>query len=109
MKLKDLAQNSLGDDFNLKDFHEVLLRGGDRPFDMVEADVRRYIENNGAVPQENKQDNIPPLPIVDPSTPEAGNNYLIPIICGIVCLLGIVGAWLWRRHIRRKNVFGDEA
>lgn len=109
LRLKDLAQNSLGDDFNLKDFHEVLLSGGDRPFNLVEADVRKYIENNGAVPQENKQDNIPPLPIVDPGTPSDSSNSAVPIICAVVCLLGIIGAWLWRRHIRRKNVFGDEA
>ena len=55
------AEEALGDEFDLKEFHRVLLEGGDRPFEFVEEDVKRYIDGTEPVtaeaPTQENQDN----------------------------------------------------
>ncbi len=40
--LRHKAENAMGDAFDLKAFNQVLLDGGDRPFEVVEDDVNTY-------------------------------------------------------------------
>lgn len=109
LKLKDMAVQSLGDDFDLKEFNTVLLSGGDRPFALVEQDVRTYIENKGKVPQEPTDEGNIPADII-PSQPEKkGNGLLIAGGIAALCLLALIGCLLWRRSVRKKKVFDDEA
>ena len=43
LTLRKQTEDALKESFNAKEFHTVLLTGGDRPFDMVEEDVSAYI------------------------------------------------------------------
>ena len=43
LKLRSHAEEELGNKFDTKSFHTVLLSGGPRPFEMVETDVEQYI------------------------------------------------------------------
>lgn len=45
MLLKETAQNKLGDKFNDKKFHEVILKSGNAPFTVVERNVAAYIKS----------------------------------------------------------------
>ncbi len=47
MDIRDYAQQALGADFDLKEFNTVLLDNGDRPFELVKADVMTYVEARG--------------------------------------------------------------
>ena len=47
MTLRKIAEESMGSSFVLKDFNEVLMTNGDRPFELVQADVAAYLERNG--------------------------------------------------------------
>ncbi len=43
-ELRAMAEEELGDKFELKEFHDVVLKGGAMPLDMLEAEVKRWIE-----------------------------------------------------------------
>ncbi|HUS24444.1 MAG TPA: DUF885 domain-containing protein [Candidatus Binatia bacterium] len=43
LQLREKAQQALGERFQLKDFHDVVLRGGAMPLAVLEAQVDRYI------------------------------------------------------------------
>ncbi|MEO1028584.1 MAG: DUF885 domain-containing protein, partial [Pseudomonadota bacterium] len=43
VRLRRRAEAVLGNQFNLADFHEVILQGGPRPPDLMEADVDRWL------------------------------------------------------------------
>lgn len=63
LSIQENAQEELGSKFNLKEFNTVLLTYGDRPFDVVEKDVNKWIE-------EAKAGNT------ETTTPEATSNPL---------------------------------
>lgn len=107
LRLKDMAVSSLGDQFNLKDFNTVLLTGGDRPFALVEADVKKYIESRGGTPSGSSMPGSPVSPIVDPEPPHS--NTWIPLLIGGICIAALIACLLWRRSVRNRKVFEDEA
>jgi len=43
LELREKAQSALGDKFNLRDFHDVVLKNGAVPLDILEKLVNRYI------------------------------------------------------------------
>ena len=43
MELRELAENELGDKFDIREFHDVVLTGGSMPLDILEERVREYI------------------------------------------------------------------
>ena len=43
LALRDKAQSALGDKFNLRDFHDVVLKNGPVPLDILELLVDKYI------------------------------------------------------------------
>lgn len=45
-QMKEEAQETLGDNFDHKLFHEALLETGTAPFDVVERHIDRYVENS---------------------------------------------------------------
>lgn len=45
-ELRRRAENALGDDFNLREFHDVILENGALPLAMLEQVVERYIDAN---------------------------------------------------------------
>jgi uncharacterized protein (DUF885 family) len=44
LELRERAQNELGERFNIREFHNVILTGGSMPLDILEERVRDYIE-----------------------------------------------------------------
>ena len=42
LDLRERSELVLGPDFDLAAFHDVVLRGGPRPLDIMEADVERW-------------------------------------------------------------------
>ncbi|MDN4502926.1 DUF885 domain-containing protein [Alteromonadaceae bacterium BrNp21-10] len=45
VELRDMAKSELGDKFDVKAFHDVILLPGARPMKLVEVDVNRWIES----------------------------------------------------------------
>jgi uncharacterized protein (DUF885 family) len=43
--LRREAETALGDDFDVRDFHDVVLTSGGVPLDLLTAMVRQYIED----------------------------------------------------------------
>ncbi|WP_444927561.1 DUF885 domain-containing protein [Microbulbifer sp. TRSA002] len=43
--LRELMQNELGEDFDIKDFHEIILRNGNVPMAVLNEQVREFIKN----------------------------------------------------------------
>ncbi len=110
IELRNEAEEEMGRNFNLKEFHTVLLSGGDRPFDMVEEDVEAYID--GTDPQEIIQFepdyyqepdiDIGPFvydaPYNKPDVPAA-------LILSTVFGAGAVLSYMGLRNIRKKGPF----
>ena len=48
LELRELAETELGDSFDIREFHDVLLTGGSMPLDVLEERVRAWIEENRA-------------------------------------------------------------
>lgn len=48
LELRERAQNALGDAFDIREFHDVVLGDGDMPLAVLEKQVDRYIEENQA-------------------------------------------------------------
>lgn len=44
VELRERAREELGEDFNIKDFHSVILRNGPMPFGIMEEEVQKYID-----------------------------------------------------------------
>ena len=105
IKLREECEEELGSKFSQKEFHRVLLEGGDRPFEMVEEDVEAYINGlNGSAQV------TPPLQPPVPSAIPWENNELIYdfqhkpdytavyVGAGIFTLIGVISAIaLWNR------------
>ena len=47
-ELREKAKKSLGDKFDIRQFHEVLLRNGSVPLDVLEELVNRWIKSKQA-------------------------------------------------------------
>ncbi|RME04294.1 MAG: DUF885 family protein, partial [Deltaproteobacteria bacterium] len=45
-RLVEKARKSLGAHFDIRDFHDLLLRNGALPLDLLEVQVDRYIEGH---------------------------------------------------------------
>ena len=43
VELRQKAMDELGDDFDIRDFHDVVLKNGAVPLDILEQIVERYI------------------------------------------------------------------
>jgi uncharacterized protein (DUF885 family) len=46
LELRETAKRELGDRFNIKEFHNVVLKNGAMPMQILEQQVDRYIQNN---------------------------------------------------------------
>ena len=46
MELKEKSKKTLGDNFDIKEFHHVILGEGALPLDVLEEKVNEYIESN---------------------------------------------------------------
>jgi uncharacterized protein (DUF885 family) len=46
LELRKKAQDALGPQFDLKQFHNVVLKDGAMPLDLLEREVERYIKTN---------------------------------------------------------------
>lgn len=44
LELRDMAMEQLGDEFNLKEFHDLILSTGSVPLEVLEQEVVRYLE-----------------------------------------------------------------
>ncbi len=45
--LRQRTEDALGSDFDLEEFHKCVLSYGPRPFEMVEKDLKEYVESKG--------------------------------------------------------------
>ena len=48
LELRELAETQLGGQFDIREFHDVLLLGGSMPLDVLEARVRSWIADQKA-------------------------------------------------------------
>ena len=48
LELRGRAESELGENFDIRDFHDAVLLTGGLPMDMLEREIERYIENTGA-------------------------------------------------------------
>ena len=74
MTLRKIAEESMGSSFVLKDFNEVLMTNGDRPFELVQADVAAYLERNGKNASGLEADPKPETTF-EPYYPELDNSW----------------------------------
>ena len=127
--LRENAEKQLGNKFDAKAFHTVLLSGGSRPFEMVEADVEQYIQETlgtgkapavtqkpknetsqtPAKPGSDKPENAPvstPQPL-QPSQNTGRKPFSpIPYIAGCaVFTAAALGAWFVLSKERKKDPF----
>ena len=103
--LKDTAEQSLGDDFDLKEFNTVLLTGGDRPFELVKADVDAYIASKGktAVTPEYSGTGLENLDL-DQLLP---SSRVPAMITGGVLLALVILFLILRHNTSKKDVFKE--
>jgi uncharacterized protein (DUF885 family) len=45
LELRDKAKHDLGNKFNIKEFHDVILQNGAVPLDILEELVQQYIDS----------------------------------------------------------------
>ena len=45
--LRQRTEDALGSEFDLEEFHKCVLSYGPRPFEMVEEDLKEYVESKG--------------------------------------------------------------
>jgi len=45
LELRERAKSQLGDKFNLRDFHDVVLKNGPVPLNVLEQQVDKYIKH----------------------------------------------------------------
>ena len=48
LELRGRAESELGENFDIRDFHDAVLLTGGLTMDMLEREIERYIENAGA-------------------------------------------------------------
>jgi uncharacterized protein (DUF885 family) len=48
LELRALAESELGEAFDIREFHDVLLLGGSMPLNLLEERVRTWIERSKA-------------------------------------------------------------
>ena len=53
MKLRAEAERELGTQFDVKAFHDAILRQGSLPLPVLESEVRRWIAETKAAPTED--------------------------------------------------------
>ncbi|MGS0728531.1 DUF885 family protein, partial [Shewanella sp. 0m-11] len=46
LALRDKAQQALGDKFDIRDFHTIVLKNGPVPLDVLESEIDLWIEQN---------------------------------------------------------------
>lgn len=104
LTLKAQAQQALGSSFDIKAFHEVLLTGGDRPFEMVTQDVENWIHAQGGSTSgangssaENFFAQKPTPSATNFFTSKTGKSVLIGIAL-LIGVLAIVARGYYRRH-----------
>ena len=102
MNIRSAALAQMDEGFDLVEFNRVLLTGGDRPFDMVEEDVREWVmdasgrEVDYTVPENSG--------MVLPDEMEQHNTMTgIYVICGLLAI-GIITV-LYLRRAKKKNIF----
>jgi uncharacterized protein (DUF885 family) len=54
LKLRDEAKTQLGEEFDLKAFHDEILNGGAMPLDLLQERVKAWIKNQAAQNQQAK-------------------------------------------------------
>ena len=104
LELRDYAVEELGDNFNYKDFHEVLMTYGDRPFETVKKDVEAYVERVGKGEEPFEDDTSDQLMPYEQPISERNINYttLFSII-GFFLVL-IAAALFYGNRKRKKDV-----
>lgn len=102
--LREKAENTLGDSFDIVDYHRVLLTYGDRPFQIVERDVDAYL-NGGTVavtpaPEEKPEETPGTTAVVN----GGGSHTSGTLTIGIAAVAGIaLIAFLLLRERKKKN------
>lgn len=107
LTLKAQAQQALGSAFDIKAFHEVLLKGGDRPFEMVSRDVKNWVEEQGgnlSAENESPAENFFAQKPNNTKTNFFASKTGSYILGGIAVLVGIV-AVVVRNHYRHHDPF----
>ncbi len=104
--LRSIAEEALGDDFDLKEFNTVLLTYGDRPFELVQSDVEAYINGKtgsavieSAKPETSSNPEATATAEVEPTpAPASSSNNTGFIVGGVAVAVIILVLILRRRH-----------
>jgi uncharacterized protein (DUF885 family) len=104
--LEQKAQDKLGSSYDAKEFHKVLLDNGDRPFDMVEADVDAWLNNTTADYGNPDSDDVSTETESSSSEDSAVTTDWIKYgsIGALVAVIGII-ALFWARKYRKDDPF----
>ena len=120
LALNSMAVDSMGKDFDIREFNEVLLTNGDRPFDLVEEEVVKYIECSGHkvsedfAPLDCWYEEVMSMPGMNQEqaanyihhATEAPQSKTPFIIAGVGAVIVLILAVLLIRNSRKKT-FGD--
>ena len=106
--LREKTQSALGEDFDLEDFHLQILTNGPRPFQLVEEDLKNYVEAKGhkwpstfTLFASERTEEMPPAPAA------SGGFFSIYgytlAIAAVVILTIILFIWLMKRERARSE------
>ena len=102
LRLREKAEYEMGDNFNVKDFNNVLLTYGDRPFEIVEKNVNDYIETGRVNEPKDPYSDIENPPLNDYIVESGFWKYaLIPLGFLGVALIAFIAS----RFAKRKDPF----
>ncbi len=95
LDLREDAKEALGSKFDLREFNTVLLTGGDRPFSMVESDVKEWVKEKGGTLDFSNTS--------APSSPASGNSgssFPTAAVILILAAAAVIAAAVKRRVSR---------
>ena len=90
--MRNEAEDTLGSNFDVLEFNNVLLTYGDRPFEVVQADVDNYLANTTPGSSTSSSNNT--------SGGLGASNAMLFVAIGVLVAVGVVGALL---IVRKKN------
>jgi hypothetical protein len=118
-ELRERTQSALGDKFDMEDYHLQLLTNGPRSFDLIESDLKTYVESQGCVWPEDytffasekteadESGHYPPDPTSKMPVSFFDGYGVLIIICAIIAAGVIALIISQKRRKESSNSYGD--
>lgn len=104
-EFRERVQAALGDDFDLEEFHYQILNNGPRPFDLVEDDLKAYVESKGASMKDDftflEHERTPEMGPA--STEKSLTSVLIPVIAVLIIVIAVLVFLIVRSRRKPKG------